>query len=87
MYHCGPYWFPIFLKKILSVWFNDQCRIHDDDYLQGKKTKDDYDYEFLESMLSVSDSWYKKLTAYILYLAVRTPWGMKSWERNREIHG
>lgn len=86
-YHCGPYNWPMWLKRIFSVWFNESCRLHDENYRLGLLTKDQYDALFLMDMLARSNTWHKKIAAYLFYFAVRTPWGQKSWDRNRELHG
>lgn len=68
-YWCGAYWTPLWIKKILSKFFNEACYIHDKQYDERKLTRKEIDYQFLKNMLETS---YRPYLAFVFFVFVRT---------------
>lgn len=83
-YHCGPYWMPQCLKRILSFRFNYACSIHDIDYREQDKSREECDKEFLMNMLHDSKGILGYLFAVIFFYFVRK-YGQGSWDRNHGL--
>lgn len=85
-YHCGSKNSPKWLRRILSVWFNEPCRLHDKDYnVKTKKTRKEADNHFKKRMLRVSKN--NKLLivlAHIYYIAVRL-FGRKKYKGEKNV--
>ena len=71
MYHCGPKYFPTWLRKTMSKKFNASCRWHDDNYKYGSDRRM-ADKRFLIDMITESHSSIDVLQAVLYYLIVRT---------------
>jgi hypothetical protein len=86
-YHCGPYWMPKWLKRILSYWFNDECGIHDKVYAEGVLTKDECDFLFFKNLINKSNKSFIKSFISFIFFWVAYKYGQDSWDRNRRLHG
>lgn len=82
-YHCGPWWLPRWIRRVLSVRFNASCKIHDLDYEASRFDREEADTRFLLHMIRQSRhslGW--EIMATVFYLAVRvvgkTSWGRRS---------
>lgn len=89
--HCGPYWMNDSLKCILSIFFNKECKIHDDDYKNANGSKYQCDLRFLKNLTIRCFTWYllpllplTLIMALLFFFSVLTPLGQKSWDLNRE---
>ena len=80
-YHCGSWWLPKWVRKILSVKFNASCYIHDLDYKRTRTEKEEADTRFLLNMIKQSKgSIFLEIIATIFYIIVRIL-GIFSWGR------
>jgi len=79
--HCGPYWMPRWIRRILSSKFNASCKIHDLDYITTRFTRDEADARFQDHMNRQAKSSLKwRFIAFCYYIAVRVG-GKFSWGR------
>ena len=81
-YHCGPFWFPDFIKKPLSERFDSACETHDKDYELQIKSKKQADEDLLNNMLKLAEDEDDILLAKKMYKAVRIG-GWISWWKNK----
>jgi hypothetical protein len=81
-YYCGPFWCPLWAKKILSKYFNEACYLHDEDYRLQYGTQKEADDNFLKRMM---DSSSKTYLAIVFYFAVRLL-GWISWKKSKKEH-
>jgi len=77
--YCGPAYFPLILKKMLSKRFNSACQNHDRRYDEQQYSRSEIDKVFLNEMRFLSKNKRETALAYIFYAAVRT-FGWISWE-------
>ena len=70
-YYCGARWFPLWLRKWLSKYHNNSCKIHDQGYKKGgsKETRLIVDTNFLINMIKEAPN--KVTLASIYYQTVR----------------
>lgn len=82
-YHCGAWWTPKLIRKMLSVKFNASCKIHDLDYETDKYDRAEADTRFLMHMIRQSKhSLYWEVIATSYYLFVRCL-GKLSWKTKK----
>jgi hypothetical protein len=68
------------MRRILSVKFNESCRIHDEDYTKQELTKEEADKKFLDNMLEqAGESRFWRWAAGWYYWAA-DKFGGASWE-------
>lgn len=71
-YHCGSWWTPKFLRKVLSIRFNASCKVHDMDYYTTKFTREEADTRFLLHMVrQAKGSVFWETVATMFYIFVR----------------
>ena len=71
-YHCGPKSWPNFIKKRLSKYHNESCRLHDIDYQTRLCPRKNIDSLFLSRMLETANGDRKSIrNAKRLYRWVR----------------
>ena len=71
-YHCGAWWTPRWIRRIISVRFNASCKVHDMDYLTTRFTREESDTRFLLHMIrQAKSSVFWEIIATIFYLSVR----------------
>ena len=81
-YHCGAWWTPKIIRKILSLRFNASCKIHDLDYATTLFDREKADTRFLLHMIRQSKSnILHETTATLYYISVRIL-GKLSWGNN-----
>lgn len=81
-YHCGPFWFPEWLKRILSKKFNDACAYHDEQYEKQNLPKDYIDDVWLGMMIDRSGTKWDLVVAYTFF-SIMVIFGWTSWHRNK----
>lgn len=66
---CGPWWYP---TKWKDRYFEDACKVHDEDYMAGKDRKRS-DEIFLNNMMqeAADGPWVRRLQAFVFYGIVR----------------
>lgn len=80
-YYCGPWWMPRILRRLLSVKFNEACRMHDIHYSGGEMSRLEADLEFLVHMMDQSEgSLFWELVALSYFTMARLA-GRLSWGR------
>lgn len=71
-YHCGAWWTPKFIRRLLSFKFNASCKIHDLDYKTTRFTREEADTRFLLHMIrQAKGSIFFEVVATIFYISVR----------------
>ncbi len=71
-YHCGAWWTPSWVRRIISVKFNASCKVHDMDYGTTRFTREESDTRFLLHMIKQSkSSIFWEIIATFFYLSVR----------------
>ena len=80
--HCGPGWFPNWIKRFLSKEFNGACAYHDDEYSKQEICKVEIDDKFLDAMIQMSGNRRKLFRAFSFYFFVRM-FGWISWYKNK----
>jgi len=71
-YHCGAWWTPKWVRRIISTRFNASCKVHDMDYLTTRFTREESDTRFLLHMIRQSkSSFFWEILATIFYIFVR----------------
>lgn len=87
-YYCGAYYFPEFVRKILSLKFNMACKLHDRLYkyksFNGKPvTRKEADKIFYIYMMRLSgENKLLQMKARIYYYSV-VYFGIKSWTESK----
>ena len=77
--HCGPYWMPSFLRKIVSCPFNQACAKHDQLYASKEVSRQEADLVFFEECIIISRGrWLLEVYACVLFILVRAG-GKLSW--------
>jgi len=79
-YHCGAYWVPRWIRRILSTRFNASCKIHDLDYASTRFDREEADTRFLLHMVRQAKNslrWEIIATTYYLFARVlgKISWG------------
>lgn len=80
--HCGPFWFPAWLKRALSKRFNKACAGHDFNYRTQLVTKEEADEGLLNGALEASRGRVDLVCAYTFFILVRI-FGFISWHRSK----
>lgn len=80
--HCGPGWFPKWLKRVLSKRFNGACAVHDYEYRLQEIGKWESDEKFLDAMIQMSESRKELIQAYLFFIMVKC-FGWFSWHKNK----
>lgn len=71
-HRCGPGFFPEWVRRVLSIPFNESCAAHDEAYEEGVWPQEDIDSQFLEDMLSQAGrNPFLWLLAHAYYLMAR----------------
>lgn len=81
-YHCGAWWVPKFIRRLLSIKFNESCLIHDLDYENEQISRKESDKKFLLNMIEQANGNFGlKSLAFSFYIFVRIlgifSWGIK----------
>jgi len=70
--HCGPYWMPSPLRRLISSKFNASCKIHDMDYESKKYSRSEADLRFrAHTLRQAGDSRFWRVIARLFYGMVR----------------
>lgn len=80
-YHCGvSRWTPRWIRRILSIHFNEACYVHDLDHNNGEDLKK-ADLRFLDNMQMIAGlNPFLRLQAWVYYFAVRIYSQYKTWK-------
>jgi len=71
-YHCGAWWTPKWIRRIISARFNASCKVHDLDYNTTRFSREESDTRFLLHMVRQSKgSIFWEIIATVFYLSVR----------------
>jgi len=88
-YYCGPFWMPVYLRKLLSKDFNRACWHHDQDYNTQPDSRIIIDKRFYDEMIVMTNG-DKRLErkAKLYYNLVRfyawTSWYLIKWKNASE---
>ena len=81
--NCGSPDWPEIVRKALSDSFEDACEVHDIDYFEQTKTKEQADKDFLLNMINSSKGFFGHMRAMIYYYSVKK-FGMKNWIKGKK---
>jgi len=80
-YHCGPFWMPEFVQRLLSCPFNTACELHDMMYKSKYVSQQEADIIFLEECLKIARGrFFLEVYACVLFILVRIG-GKISWDK------